>query len=296
MAWLERMMGCYSKVKIKPFEKWCNKEHDALGFYAHKICMHPGFLILLSCLCVFGYVSIASAHGHESEDVIGYLVAENAGDSINAYDPFIDYSEFENTIEEQESINFFQHGRFLSLGLMGGVQLFTLNLINIYRPGPFYGGYLNYFFDLHFAVQFTLMGSFHEASWTAVGGTPFIGQVRIFSLGADFKYFLDRNLFSRSIDWLRPFLFVGVFRSYLSLSATRTGQTGIVNDNGFGFNAGLGTEFHFTRKFFFGIQYAFHYVTLSKENVPLSNEVAGGGNFTPYGDWMSISALFGVNF
>lgn len=75
-----------------------------------------------------------------------WLIAQNDEEPESTYDPFVDYSEFENTAEEQKSINFFQTGRFLSIGAQGGIQLFTQNMALLYEAGPVYGGYLNYFF------------------------------------------------------------------------------------------------------------------------------------------------------
>ena len=56
-------------------------------------------------------------------DTRSWLIAQNntqeKSDELNAYDPFADYSEFENTAEEQENINFFQTGRFSHLRSYG---------------------------------------------------------------------------------------------------------------------------------------------------------------------------------
>jgi len=229
-----------------------------------------------------------------------WLLAENTkkDNEINAFDPFADYSEFENTAEEQENINFFQTGRFLTLGALGGVKLFTLNLANLYQIGPAYGGYLNYFFDLNFAIQFHITASTHNIVFEAAG-QPFLGGADFISMGVDFKFFIDKNVFNKHFSWLQPYLFLGVLYSSKTIFATFTNQSGYYSDRGYGVNIGLGTEFQFLRKLYFGLQYAFKFVTLSEEAVPIvldTGTTTINTNFRPYGDWMNITVLLGVIF
>ena len=232
-----------------------------------------------------------------------WLIAQNntkeKSNEINAYDPFADYSEFENTAEEQENINFFQTGRFLSIGAVGGIQLFTLNMSALYQIGPTYGGYLNYFFVLNFAIQFALIASTHSIALKSESGQAFLGAADFISMGVDFKYFLDKNLFNKNFSWLQPYFFLGVYHSSVTMVATFTDQAGFFEDKGFGLNMGLGLEFQFLKKIHFGLQYAFKFVTLEQEAVPLILNIGNGKqntNFRPYGDWMHITMLLGVNF
>ncbi len=229
-----------------------------------------------------------------------YSVEKKQGSSdINAYDPFADYSEFENTAEEQENIIFFQTGRFLSLGVVLGGQLFTMNMARLHRPGPYFGGYLTYFFDLHFAVRFNITASTHRIQFTTSEGGGFVGASDFINLGIDFKYFLNKNLFHKSLDWLRPFLLLGPFHSSRTTSATVTDQVGSTTSNGFGVNFGLGTEFQIMRQMHFGIQYIFHFVTMKGEAQYLQLTTDSGQlstNVHQNGDWMTISMLLGVNF
>ena len=231
-----------------------------------------------------------------------WLMAQNTTQNeteINAYDPFADYSEFENTAEEQENINFFQTGRFLTIGAMGGIKLFTLNMATLYQIGPTYGGYLNYFFDLNFAIQFGLTASTHSIALKTSSGQGFLGAADFISMGVDFKYFLDKNLFNKNFYWLQPYFFLGVFNSRLTMIATFTDQTGFFEDNGYGLNMGLGLEFQFLKKIYFGLEYAFKFITLEQEAVPLqlnTGNTKKNTNFRPYGDWMNITLLLGVNF
>lgn len=233
---------------------------------------------------------------------VKWLIAKNStekNEELNAYDPFADYSEFENTAEEQENINFFQTGRFLTLGALGGVKLFTQNMATLYQIGPVYGGYLNYFFDLQFSIQFGLTASTHSVILQTQAGQNFLGAADFLSMGLDFKYFFDKSLFSKNFAWFQPYVFLGVFNASVTMVATFTDQGGFFEDSGFGINMGLGIELHFMKKLHFGLEYAFKFVTLKNEAVPLllnTGNQSQNSNFRPYGDWMNITFLLGVNF
>ena len=264
------------------------------------------FTILFSCtiinLSVWAQENNSKTEIGLTSSTPSWLIARNdrsKSEEINAYDPFADYSEFENTAEEQENINFFQTGRFLTLGTTGGIQLFTMNMALLYQLGPVYGGYLNYFFDLNFALQFTITGNTHNVTLKTQSGQPFIGSADFFSMGIDFKYFLDKNLFSKSFSWLQPYFFLGIFYADMILRATFTDQSGYSDDSGYGLNMGLGLEFQFLKKIHFGLQYAFKFVTMDQEAIPLllnTQDQVKNINFRPYGDWMTITLILGVNF
>ncbi len=227
------------------------------------------------------------------------IVQNNTDQEFNAYDPFADYSEFENTAEEQENINFFQTGRFLTLGTMGGIKLFTLNMAALYDVGPIYGGYLNYFFDLSFAIQFILTASNHNIALRDESGQGFVGAADFISIGVNFKYFVDRTLFNKNFSWLQPYFLLGILNSTITVAATFTDQDGFFEDSGYGLNMGLGLEFHFLKKIHIGLQYAFQFITLERESVPLVLNTGNGTQNTtirPFGDWMHIAILLGVNF
>jgi hypothetical protein len=66
-----------------------------------------------------------------------YLLAQS--DPDEAYDPFIDYSEFDEASDEEADINFFRHGRFLSVGLVAGHRGFTGNFTKNYTASPTFG-------------------------------------------------------------------------------------------------------------------------------------------------------------
>lgn len=229
-----------------------------------------------------------------------WLIAQNEQNVESTYDPFVDYSEFENTAEEQKSINFFQTGRFLSVSAQGGVQFFTQNMAAIYEVGPIFGGHLNYFFNLSFALQFGVLLSTHNIILQSSGGQPFIGGVDFLSLSLDFKYLFDRKLFHRSMHWLQPFLFLGFGHSKVTMVATLTDQPGFYEDSGFGFNIGGGFEFLFSKKVYAGLLYTFRYINFSEEARPIAITTQDSQtkiiDFAPFGDWMHVTMILGVNF
>lgn len=263
--------------------------------------MKPIVIFLLLIHLIGINVALATTRHSNAYISKSWLVAQNTQQEteINAYDPFADYSEFENTAEEQENINFFQTGRFLTIGATGGIKLFTLNMANLYQIGPVYGGYLNYFFDLNFAIQFALKASTHSIALKTSSGQNFVGAADFISMGIDFKYFLDKNLFNKNFYWLQPYFFLGVLNSKVTIVATFTDQEGFYEDNGYGLNMGLGLEFQFLKKIHFGLEYAFNFITLEQEAIPLKLNTQNSRkntNFRPYGDWMNINLLLGVNF
>ena len=73
----------------------------------------------------------------------GLLLAQNENSDV--YDPFVDYSEFEQASEEEADINFFRNGRFFTLGFAGGYRMFTSNLGKMYTHSPYYGLFLAFF-------------------------------------------------------------------------------------------------------------------------------------------------------
>ena len=232
-----------------------------------------------------------------------WLIAQNntkqQKEELSAYDPFADYSEFEDTVEEQESINFFQNGRFLTLGATGGVRLFTLNMNEFYNIGPVYGGYLDYFFNLKYSIQFGLKASTHNIA-LQTNTSSLRGAADFISMELAFKYFFDKSLFNKYFSWLQPYLFIGILHTTVTMVATATENPGYFKDKGYGANMGFGLEFHFLKKMHLGLQYEFQFVTLEQEASSLVVVTTGNQrqnyNYRPYGDWMNVSVILGVNF
>ena len=227
----------------------------------------------------------------------GMLLAKSEWDAgsnkMDVYDPFVDYSEFENTEEEQKVIDFFQTGRFLTLGLFSGVKIFTQNMARLYRLGPLGGGYVNYFFGIDFSTQFIVIVNQNRVTLSS-GGQTLTGASNFLSLGVDIKYYFSKIRRVKSLSWFQPFLGVGASWSDMTLLG-QSGQQGHYQDRGFGIHALAGVELLISRSIFIALRYSFHYVTLTKEHVPITfgDTVT---NVTPSGDWMLIIATLGINF
>src|SRR3954462_13104442 len=108
----------------------------------------------LAVLLLFsGFAGVASAHAEDGNhlDLPGLRVAQF--DADDTYDPFADYSEFDEAQDEEADINFFRHGRFVTIGFLGGYRGFTQGSANLFKPAVNFGLFLSYFFDLRFALQ-----------------------------------------------------------------------------------------------------------------------------------------------
>ena len=110
-------------------------------------------LVVSTLAAVFLLPQLAKAHDllsppallHGSESTLqvppGVLLAQNETD--DAYDPFADYSEFEESMDEEEDINFFRNGRLLTLGFIGGYRGWTQTLGSIYTGNATFGLFLS---------------------------------------------------------------------------------------------------------------------------------------------------------
>ena len=85
-----------------------------------------------------------------------FLLAQT--ETVDAFDPFVDYNEFQDNEAETESILFLRSGRLLTIGVMGGYEGFSLNIRQMYGDNlGVFGAYISFFFDLQFALQFSFI-------------------------------------------------------------------------------------------------------------------------------------------
>jgi hypothetical protein len=214
-----------------------------------------------------------------------------AQDEADAYDPFIDYNEFEIADEEEADINFFRHGRFVTMGFLLGYRSFTEGMGQIYGDDVAYGGYLSYFFDLRFALQFGYTTSSHSI---AVGGVR--GDTKIGALSIDLKYYLNTQNVTKGLATLNPY-FVGGFSSF-NRQSTVDGQPEFSKDSAMGVNMGMGIEIPFlNNKMYFGAQGMYQLVNFRDENseIVLDEGQNRTGRY-PNGDILSGMLILGVNF
>lgn len=219
------------------------------------------------------------------------LLAQLEGDE--SYDPFTDYSEFEDAAEEEADINFFRNGRFLTLGFSGGSRMFTSVYGEILDPGAQFGLFVTYFFDLRFAMQFAYSASDH-ALYIPTPTDPATGNVNLTGFSFDLKYFLNTQNVTRGLAALNPYL-IGGITSFNKTIAYST-ELEYIRDINMGFDFGLGIEIPMLRnKMFFGAQACYHYVTFADENqqAQIKNQVLP---IIYQGDTISMNAVLGINF
>ena len=223
-------------------------------------------------------------------------------DSGDSYDPFADYSEFDSVTEEEADINFFRHGRLISLGALGGARVFTQKLYQETRPAFVGGFYFSFFFNLKFAVQINYLVGIHALRIASLQGntqTLYTSQMSLIQLGFDLKYYLNTQNVTQGLAIINPYLILGpdVLWQEVRLRGEREG-TLTPDANIFGFHGGLGIEFPFTRnKMFFGIEVQYQFVQLPRLPYDRTNSGNGSEEGIPnQGDILKGLGIIGVNF
>jgi hypothetical protein len=218
-----------------------------------------------------------------------------AQDNTDAYDPFIDYNEFEIADEEEADINFFRHGRFLTAGFLFGQRSFTQGMSEVFVKDVVYGLYLSYFFDLRFALQLGYSTGSH-AIGVSGGGKTVTGDTKISGVSLDLKYYFNTQNVTKGLASLNPYV-IGGFTSFTRQSVV-DGQPEFSKDDAMGFNMGAGIEIPFLRnKMYFGAQGMYQVVNFRDENSQI--ELDGGTiktNKYPNGDFITFMGILGVNF
>jgi hypothetical protein len=215
-------------------------------------------------------------------------------DADDTYDPFADYSEFDEAQEEEADINFFRHGRFVTLGFLGGMRGFTSGLSTIYTSAPAFGLFLSYFFDLRFALQFsfnTSNHSFHVSSPTQRA----TGSISITNFAVDLKYYINTQNVTKGLAKFNPY-FIGGF-SRVDRTTSIDQVEGFGKEGAMGFNLGVGIELPMMRnKMFFGAQGMYQMINFQDKNTEI---VFANGEHTgqyPNGDSYTLLGILGVNF
>ncbi len=223
----------------------------------------------------------------------GILIAQSEGD--DAYDPFADYSEFEESMDEEEDINFFRNGRLFSLGFIGGYRTFTGNLAKIYSGDPAFGIFMSFFFDLRFALQFGLLTGSHSINIRGPN-EHILGNVDLTDISFNLKYYFNTQNVTRGLADLNPYIFVGA--SHLMRTRTVDSTADLVaKDSAWGFNSGLGIEIPIMRnKMFIGLQGAYQLINFADENKYVRESDGTTRIIKPSGDSYTILAILGSNF
>jgi hypothetical protein len=238
-------------------------------------------------------LSEPTSEASQNRGYAGVLLAQNEGD--DTYDPFADYSEFDEASDEEADINFFRNGRFFTLGFTAGYRSFTGNKKNAYGSAPAFGVYLSYFFDLRFALQFSFMTSDHDLTIKAPSRTV-LGNVSFTSTSFNLKYYMNTQNVTRGLADLNPYLFGGFSQYYRTITAD--GFDGFSKDTTLGYDFGVGLEIPMMKnKMYFGIQGAYHIMNFKDDNTQIilsDNDEPTGVRTT--GAAYDILGILGINF
>jgi hypothetical protein len=215
-------------------------------------------------------------------------------DADETYDPFADYSEFEEAEEEEADINFFRNGRFVTLGFLGGFRGMTENLGHLVQPAPAFGLFLSYFFDLRFALQFSFNTSDHAIN--IVGQTETAsGTASFTNYGVDLKYYINTQNVTKGLAKFNPYI-IGGF-SEIQRTVSLNGVEGFSREGAMAVDLGLGFELPLMRNhMFFGLQGMFQLANFPDKNTQIIfNDGEQTGQY-PAGDTYTALAILGINF
>jgi hypothetical protein len=224
-----------------------------------------------------------------------YLLAE--GDADDSYDPFSDYSEFDEASDEEADINFFRNGRFFSVGFALGMRSFTEELNKLYSSAPTYGLFLSYFFDLRLALELGFQTGDHDFQVSTANAADRLGgNVSLTFIHMNLKYYMNTQNVTRGLADLNPYVLGGfsqVYRTYSLEGGDISSREATV-----GVNGGLGIEIPIMRrKAFFGAQATYRYINFKDENAPIVNSTTGTNyGVKPKGDTFDIVGILGLSF
>lgn len=223
----------------------------------------------------------------------GTLIAQ---DNYDAYDPFADYSEFDEATDEEADIYFFKNGRFFSIGIIGGYRILTDTYGQIYEAAPNFGVSLSYFFDLKLAMQVSYVSGDHNFNF-AVNGSRYTGSLTISGFSFDLKYYLNVQNTTKGISDFNPYIFGGL--SQLSRELRRTDAVGTGKDSAMGVQIGMGTEFPMVKnKYHIGLEAIYQYINFPDEGsyLPDPGDPTQKTNVRLNGDAIRLQMVIGFNF
>lgn len=249
-------------------------------------------ILLLGMLSTSTALAQSDFQPYQYKPQSSYLVAQV--DPDEAYDPFADYSEFDEDSEEEADINFFRNGRFLTAALMTGYRGFTGGMATNQSAGATYGLQLSYFFDLRLAMSLGFQTGDHAVSFKTSGGNK-LGNVSITHINFSLKYYMNTQNVTKGLADLNPYIIGGFGQNYRTFTFEETGSA-FSKDSTMGFDGGVGLEIPMMRrKAYLGVQGTYHFVSFNDENKSyfqgtdlLSTKNAG--------DFFDLMFLLGMNF
>lgn len=221
-------------------------------------------------------------------------------ESSDAFDPFSDYSEFDQDSDEEADVNFFRNGRLLTLGLASGVRQFTENMSKTYGSGPNFGIQISYFFDLKTALGVGIMTGDSSLKFSTLSGNTinnYSGNVSFTSINFNLKYFMNTQNVTKGLADINPYILGGFSQWYRTVSISEFQSQS--RENIMGADIGLGVEIPLMRrKAFLGFQATYHYINFADENKEFlfngtTNEILEN---KINGDLLDFLLIIGLNF
>lgn len=230
--------------------------------------------------------------------VSGHTHAQS--ESSDAFDPFSDYSEFDQDSDEEADVNFFRNGRLLTLGLATGPRRFTDGMAKAYGSGPNFGIQISYFFDLKTALGVGIMTGDSSLKFSTLSGNSinnYSGNVSFTSINFNIKYFMNTQNVTKGLADINPYILGGFSQWYRTVSISELSSQS--RENVMGADVGIGVEIPLMRrKAFLGVQATYHYINFGDEGKEFlyngsTNELM---EHKINGDLMDILLIIGLNF
>lgn len=201
----------------------------------------------------------------------------------DTYDPFSDYSEFSIIKEEEQDVNFFNDGRFLSLGFLIKRAQPTGDLAEIYGGGTGVHIFASYFFDLRFALEVSY-GSQNHKYVTADGS---ISSSSEFSdLGFAIKYYINPDRIVYSLSRFNPYLLAGL--SLVTEERILPNTSSVTSKKHRVYNFGTGFELPLPgKKFFISGQAVYNFSSNFGQDIEFGFKSGG---------FISMAVILGINF
>lgn len=197
--------------------------------------------------------------------VSGRIYAQS--ESSDAFDPFSDYSEFDQDSDEEADINFFRNGRLLTVGLAAGPRQFTDGMSKTYGSGPNFGLQISYFFDLKTALGVGIMTGDSGLKFSTLSANTtsnYSGNVSFTSINFNIKYFMNTQNVTKGLADINPYILGGFSQWYRTVSIAELSQSS--RENVMGADVGIGVEVPLMRrKAFLGVQATYHYINFADE-------------------------------
>lgn len=248
--------------------------------------------ITIFLLFLFTQSTYAQNSSFQFAPANGTLISQADGD--DTYDPFADYSEFEESSEEEADINFFRNGRFFNIGFLLGPRTFTQTMGQLYGSAPAYGLFISYFFDLRFAIQVSFATGDHKFEIVSEDET-LSGNVSLTTTSFSLKYYFNTQNVTRGLADLNPYLIGGISQHNRTFTVLNNDAYGRDGANGVSLGAGL--EIPMLRnKMYFGIEGAYHMVNFPDANSEIIMPSGLHTGIYPNGGFYTVFGLLGINF